>query len=45
MLKVAGHQNVKHIVLEGYGHGIKHPALPLILNEIKKLIHDENKVN
>lgn len=42
MLKVAGHQSVKHIVLEGYGHGIQHPALPLIIEEIKNLSRHEN---
>lgn len=38
MLKVAGHQNVKHIIFNGYGHGISTPALPLVVNEIKKMI-------
>jgi acetyl esterase/lipase len=42
MLKEAGHQNVKHIVFEGYGHGIQHPALPLVIKEIKQLIRNEN---
>ena len=37
MLKVVGHQNVKHIVLGGYGHGIQNPALPLVVKEIKNL--------
>lgn len=45
MLKVAGHQNVKHIILGGYGHSIKNPALPLLIEEIKNLTHDENKLN
>jgi acetyl esterase/lipase len=39
MLKVAGHPKVKHIVLEGYGHGIQHPALPLVVKEINQLIN------
>ena len=42
MLKEAGHQNVKHIVFEGYSHGIQHPALPLVIKEIKQLIRNEN---
>lgn len=37
MLKVVGHPKVKHIVLEGYGHGIQHPALPLVVKEINQL--------
>ena len=41
MLKVAGHQNVKHIILNGYGHGISVPALPLVVKEINKLISNE----
>ena len=45
MLKVAGHQKVKHIILGGYGHSIKKPALPLLIKEIKNLTHDENKLN
>ena len=42
MLKVAGHPDVNHIVFEGYGHGIKHPALPLVIKKIKQLTHNEN---
>jgi len=42
MLKVAGHQNVKHIIFEGYGHGIQHPALPLVIKKIKQLTRNEN---
>jgi len=38
MLKVAGHPNVKHIILNGYGHGIGIPALPLVVKEINKMI-------
>ena len=41
MLKVAGHQNVKHIILNGYGHGISVPALPLVVKEINKIISNE----
>jgi acetyl esterase/lipase len=41
MLRVAGHQNVKHIILNGYGHGISVPALPLVVKEINKLISNE----
>mgnify|MGYP006085664075 FL=1 len=43
MLKVVGHQNVKHVILGGYGHGIQAPALPLVINEIKSLLKDKNK--
>ena len=39
MLKVVGHQNVKHIILNGYGHGISIPALPLVVKEIKNIIN------
>ena len=42
MLKVAGHPNVNHIIFEGYGHGIQHPALPLLIKKIKQLTHNEN---
>ena len=41
MLKVAGHPDVNHIVFEGYGHGIQHPALPLVIKKIKQLTHNE----
>ena len=40
MLKVVGHQNVKHVILGGYGHGIQAPALPLVIKEIKSLLND-----
>ena len=39
MLKVSGHKNVKHIILNGYGHGISIPALPLVVKEIKNMIN------
>ena len=42
MLKVVGHPNVNHIIFEGYGHGIKHPALPLVIKKIKQLTQHEN---
>ena len=38
MLKITGHKNVKHIILNGYGHGISIPALPLVVKEIKNMI-------
>ena len=39
MLKVSGHKNVKHIILNGYGHGISIPALPLVVKEIINMIN------
>lgn len=42
MLKVVGHPNVNHIIFEGYGHGVQHPALPLVIKKIKQLTHHEN---
>ena len=41
MLKVTGHPDVNHIIFEGYGHGIQHPALPLVIKKIKQLTHHE----
>ena len=45
MLKVVGHQNVKHIILNGYGHGISIPALPLVVKEIKNIINKSWKIS
>lgn len=35
MLKLVGHSNIKLIELEGYGHDMVYPALPLLLREIE----------
>ena len=37
MLKNVGHKNVEHYELDGYGHGISHPAMPLLLKNVKKI--------
>lgn len=37
MLKLVGHTRNKLIELEGYGHDMVYPALPLLVEEVKKL--------
>ena len=38
MMKVAGHKDTRFIELQGYGHNIVTPAMPLLLNEIKRIL-------
>lgn len=38
MMRVAGHQYTRIMELDGYGHNIIAPALPLLLNEIKRIV-------
>ncbi len=37
MMKVAGHQQTQLFELDGYGHDMVAPALPLLLNEVRRL--------
>ncbi|WDE95390.1 alpha/beta hydrolase [Lentisphaera profundi] len=37
MMKVAGHKYTRILELDGYGHGIVEPSLPLILKQVKVL--------
>lgn len=42
MMKVAGHKATKIYELDGYGHGMAHPAFPLLMNEIRSIVEDKN---
>ncbi|MGJ8679426.1 alpha/beta hydrolase [Paraglaciecola sp.] len=37
MMRVDGHKDTRIMELDGYGHGIIQPAVPLLLNEVKRL--------
>lgn len=37
MLKINGHKDVKHLELQGYGHGMAKPAYPLVLNFVDRV--------
>jgi len=43
MMKVAGHKATKIYELDGYGHGMTHPAFPLLLNEIRSIVESKNQ--
>ncbi len=43
MMKVVGHQETTLFELQGYGHNIIEPALPLLLNEIKRVMSQSNE--
>lgn len=38
VLKNVGHPNVEHLEFEGYGHGMGHPANPVALEWIRKIL-------
>ena len=40
MMKVAGHKDTRIMELDGYGHDIIEPSLPLILNEVKRITRE-----
>lgn len=43
MMRVAGHKDTRIMELDGYGHGMTHPAYPLLLNEVKRVLaFDQN---
>lgn len=37
MMKITGHEYIKLFELEGYGHDMKEPAFPLLLEHVKKI--------
>jgi acetyl esterase/lipase len=43
MMKVVGHQQTSLLELDGYGHNIIAPALPLLLNEVKRVTKDNKR--
>jgi acetyl esterase/lipase len=43
MMKVAGHKATKIYELDGYGHGMTHPAFPLLMNEIRSIVESKNQ--
>ena len=42
MMKIAGHQKTRILELDGYGHNMVAPAIPLVVKEIKTLIKENN---
>ncbi len=44
MMKVAGHKETHLIEIGGYGHQMEEPAIPILLNEMKRIL-DLRKVN
>lgn len=42
MMKVAGHKETRLLELDGYGHGMTHPAFPLLVKEVRR-ISDKKK--
>ena len=43
MMKVAGHKETKIYELDGYGHGMTHPAFPLLMNEVRSIVKSKNR--
>lgn len=43
MMKLNGHQKTKLYELDGYDHGIVDAAMPLLLKELNKIIHERKK--
>ena len=43
MMRVAGHKDTNIMELDGYGHGIIEPAVPLLLDEVRRLSAKKDK--
>jgi len=43
MMKVAGHKDTRLIEIGGYGHMMEEPAIPLLLNEVKRVLELRKK--
>ena len=43
MMRVNGHQDTRIMELDGYGHGMVQPAMPLLLNEIRRVLSLQEK--
>ena len=42
MMKVAGHKDTRIMELDGYGHGMTAPAFPLLINEVRSIMDENN---
>ena len=38
MMKVIGHTDTRIMELDGYGHGMVEPAIPLLINEVRRIL-------
>lgn len=43
MMKVAGHKETRLIEIGGYGHMMEEPAIPVLLNEVKRILELRKK--
>ncbi|OYU79388.1 MAG: lipase [Flavobacterium sp. BFFFF1] len=43
MMKIAGHKYTTLYEIQGYGHDMTAPGLPLLLNEVRKIVAEKNK--
>ena len=42
MMKVAGHQKTRILEMQGYGHAMTYPAFPLLLEEVQRIMLENN---
>lgn len=43
MMKIAGHKETRLMELDGYGHNMVAPALPLLIREVKRIVKAKTK--
>lgn len=43
MMKIAGHEETRLMELDGYGHNMVAPALPLLIREVKRIVKAKTK--
>lgn len=44
MMKVVGHKETRLYEMDGYGHGMKEPAYPLLLKEVRRICNERNQL-
>jgi acetyl esterase/lipase len=43
MMKLAGHKDTRLFEIDGYGHDMVYPAMPLLVNEVKRILELSKK--
>lgn len=42
MMKAVGHKDTRLLEIQGYGHGMVEPAVPILLREVKRIVEKSN---
>lgn len=45
MMKVVGHNDIRILEMDGYGHGMTYPAFPLLIKEVARIVNLKTNEN